>query len=267
MDTPLRLLVMTLMLALAVGEAGAAGTSLYVSPTGRDDWSGKLASPNRAKTDGPFATLSRARDAIRDLKTKGGLPKGGATVLVADGTYPQAQSLQFVAGDSGTADSPVVYRAGGKARPRLTGGRSLPAEAFAPLADQAVLARLTPEARAHVLAADLKALGVTDLGQFPARYRGAPAVPELFCNDVRMTLARWPNQGWTTIAQIIESGSIPRTGDTGATGGVFEYTGDAPGRWRIEDGVWLQGYWCFDWFDETIRVKALDRQTKQITLA
>jgi hypothetical protein len=264
MATPLRLLLMTLMLTIVAAEAGA---SLYVSPQGKDDWSGKLEKPNRAKSDGPFATLARARDASRELKTKGELPQGGMTVFVADGVYRQTQPLQLTADDAGTADRPITYRALGKARPRLTGGCTIPAEAFVPLQDEAILTRLLPEARPHVVAADLKALGLTDLGQFPPRYRGAPAVPELFCNDVRMTLARWPNQGWTTVAKIIESGSIPRTGDQGAKGGIFEYTGDAPGRWRIEDGVWLQGYWCFDWFDETIQVKSLDPQTKQIELA
>src|SRR5271166_5225474 len=41
------------------------GKVLYVSPEGNDAWSGKRAEPNPARTDGPFATLVRARDAIR----------------------------------------------------------------------------------------------------------------------------------------------------------------------------------------------------------
>ncbi|MBU0610157.1 MAG: right-handed parallel beta-helix repeat-containing protein, partial [Armatimonadetes bacterium] len=267
METPLRMILAVLTLALATGVAAAAGTSLYVSPQGRDDWSGKLQKPNRAQTDGPLATLARARDAVRELKAKGDLPQGGVTVFVADGVYQQSAALQLTAEDSGTAACPITYRAQGKARPRLTGGCPIPTEAFAPLRDEAILSRLAPEARSRVQCADLKALGVTDLGQFPPRYRGAPAVPELFCNDERMTLARWPNEGWTTIAKIIDTGSIPRTGDKGAKGGIFEYSGDAPSRWRIADGVWLQGYWCFDWFDETIQIKSLDPQTKQIELA
>ena len=35
--------------------------------------------------------------------------------------------------------------------------------------------------------------GVKDLGRYPDSFRGAPAVPELFFNDQRMTPARWPN--------------------------------------------------------------------------
>ena len=40
-----------------------------------------------------------------------------------------------------------------------------------------------------------------------------------------------------------------------AAPGVFEYAGDRPARWKAAEGVWLQGYWCYDWYDETIRVE------------
>ena len=42
-----------------------AGLKLYVSTVGNNSWSGKLIQPNLEKTDGPFATLEGARDAIR----------------------------------------------------------------------------------------------------------------------------------------------------------------------------------------------------------
>jgi hypothetical protein len=38
----------------------------FVSPQGNDMWSGKLADPG--ESDGPFATLPRARDAIRERR-------------------------------------------------------------------------------------------------------------------------------------------------------------------------------------------------------
>src|SRR5438046_521816 len=37
-------------------------------------------------------------------------------------------------------------------------------------------------------------------------------------------------------------------------------------RWPAA-GVWLSGYWCYDWFDETIRIKSIDAAKRQITLA
>ena len=37
--------------------------AFFISKDGRDSWSGRLAAPNAEKTDGPFATIVRARDA------------------------------------------------------------------------------------------------------------------------------------------------------------------------------------------------------------
>ena len=42
----------------------------YVSTAGNDHWSGTLPEPNSDKTDGPFATLDRARQAVLALKSK-----------------------------------------------------------------------------------------------------------------------------------------------------------------------------------------------------
>ena len=40
----------------------------YVSTSGNDTWSGKLAEPNASKTDGPFATVNRAKQAVKFFK-------------------------------------------------------------------------------------------------------------------------------------------------------------------------------------------------------
>ena len=43
----------------------AAAAELYLTTNGKDAWSGALPDPNNTKTDGPFATLAGARDAVR----------------------------------------------------------------------------------------------------------------------------------------------------------------------------------------------------------
>ena len=47
----------------------------YVATNGNDSWSGTLAEPNANKTNGPFATLKRAQQAVRELKAKVYFPK------------------------------------------------------------------------------------------------------------------------------------------------------------------------------------------------
>ena len=228
--------------------------TLCVAPDGSD------AAPGTAAR--PLASLTGARDAVRRMS--GDRP---VTVVVANGTYEFTETFSLTQEDSGTPDAPVTYRAEDDRQVRLVGGRQLPADAFTPVTNEAVLDRLDPAARDDVLQLDLASIGVRDLPSPPIRYRGAPDVPELFFNDQRMTLARWPNEGWTTIGNIIESGSRPRDGDMSNRPGIFEYTGDQPGRWNVEAGVWLQGYWCYDWYEETIKVGAIDGGTRQITLA
>ena len=48
--------------------------------------------------------------------------------------------------------------------------------------------------------------------------------------------------------------------------GVFTYSGDHQARWADVAELWIEGYWCFDWASETIRVKSLDPSTRQITM-
>ena len=50
-----------------------AETAFYVALTGDDHWSGKLTDPNPDRTDGPFASVARARDVVRALteRTRG----------------------------------------------------------------------------------------------------------------------------------------------------------------------------------------------------
>ena len=97
---------------------------LYVATDGDDGWSGKLAAPNLGETDGPFATLARARDAIRELIAEGGLDSP-VTVLVRGGKYYLDKTLVFGAQDSGNRDHPISYSAYAGETPVLSGGAKL----------------------------------------------------------------------------------------------------------------------------------------------
>ena len=96
--------------AEAVGEKQIAA-DYYVATDGREAWSGTLAAPNPEQTDGPFATLERARDEIRKRQAAGGLPATGITVAVRGGVYARTQTFELGAQDSGREAAPVVYRA------------------------------------------------------------------------------------------------------------------------------------------------------------
>ena len=108
-------------------DAGSPQADWFVAVDGSDAWSGTLAKPNAAKSDGPFATISRARDAVRALKAKGPLKKP-VTVMVRDGTYYLSKTLVFGPEDSGTKDCPVSYVAYPGEAPVVSGGRLIAAD-------------------------------------------------------------------------------------------------------------------------------------------
>ncbi|AFZ35556.1 hypothetical protein Sta7437_2004 [Stanieria cyanosphaera PCC 7437] len=98
----------------------------YVATNGSDRWSGKRKRSNYAKQDGPFATLKRARDAIRELKhQQGGTLQQPVTVLLRGGTYFLSEPLILTPEDSGTADYPITYRAYPNEKPIISGGQPI----------------------------------------------------------------------------------------------------------------------------------------------
>ncbi len=99
-----------------------AKPDFVVSPGGDDHWSGRLARPNRARSDGPFATLPRAQQAVRELKASQPKRAKPIVVLLRGGTYFLDETLVFKPEDSGTAKAPVIYAASPKEQPLISGG-------------------------------------------------------------------------------------------------------------------------------------------------
>ncbi|MBM3335322.1 right-handed parallel beta-helix repeat-containing protein [Candidatus Sumerlaeota bacterium] len=105
----------------ASGEKPTA--DFFVATNGKDSWSGRLPAPNAARNDGPFASIARARDAIRDLKKRQGGLKGDVTALIRGGIYRLDEPIAFNAEDSGTEQYSITYAAYPGEKPTLSGGR------------------------------------------------------------------------------------------------------------------------------------------------
>ncbi len=218
----------------------------------------------------PFASLVEARDALRAYRAAhGGPPPFGVTVWMEAGDYRLADTVTFTAEDSGTADAHVTIRAEEGATARLLGG--VPVTDFRPVTDPAVLARLEPQARAHVRVADLRAAGVADCGHFSRRgfsCKITPAHLELFYGGRPMTVAQWPKAGeFTRIAGVVDARASEWSEHVGDLAGGFHYAGDRPRRWAPNDNLWIHGYWCYDWANSYERVTRLDVETRTIETA
>ena len=89
----------------------------FVSPNGSDK--------NPGTSEQPFSSLTRARDAIRELKRLRGLPEGGVTVWIGEGTYYLSEPVVFGPEDSGTANKPIVYASLPNQKPTISGGMKI----------------------------------------------------------------------------------------------------------------------------------------------
>ncbi|MBY5350895.1 right-handed parallel beta-helix repeat-containing protein [Rhizobium leguminosarum] len=179
-----------------LNSSAGARTIFYVSPDGKDTWSGLLPTANQQGGDGPFGSIERARDAARE--------KGGTnTIALGKGDYYLTQPIVFDARDRG-----LILTARCNEAPILHGG--LRVRNWAQQADGRWTAplKLPPDE-------GVGGLFVNGKRQTPARYPNAPADGD-------------PRKGWLFAAKCepaidaregntrfcFHAGDLPAMGDT-----------------------------------------------------
>ena len=107
------------MLALAsilpLTDAQSAGTQFFVAPGGSDE--------NPGTQERPFATVAKARDAVRHLIAAG--LTSDVEVLIREGTYRLEEPLAFGPADSGTDEHAITYAAVPGEKVVVSGGRAI----------------------------------------------------------------------------------------------------------------------------------------------
>jgi hypothetical protein len=149
---------------------------LFIATNGNDNWSGRLAAPNRDKTDGPLATLNGARLRLRELQGLGGkskspetaAPSEPLTVWVRGGRYELRAPVVFEPADS----YPVTFAAYRREKPVFDGGTRIGG-----------WKATTVNGRAAWVA------------ELPAVAAGTWAFRELYVNGRRAVRPRWPASG------------------------------------------------------------------------
>lgn len=227
-----------MVILLTIGESAfAASVKLYVAKNGKDSWSGLLSCPNADGSDGPFATLERAKRKILKLKGTGDF-KEGATVFVRQGYYQLEKTFVLNSVDSGTRESPIVYRPYENEKVILSGGK---------------LIRDFKQLQGSIIQYDLKNL--------PLKKGG---IKQLFCDGERQIIARWPNKKigdihggqWTYIAGIVSEGEKDR----------FEYQGNRPAHWKHPKDCQLSIYPSHNWYHTVCNFESFDIGKKIVKL-
>lgn len=110
-----KLFTTALLISLTVSNVFAV--IIYVSPKGNDH--------NPGTINSPLATIAAARDKVRSIPQaqRNAEP---VYVMIEQGDYFLNELLVFSPEDSGTETAPVIYRAKGKIKPVINGGKVLP---------------------------------------------------------------------------------------------------------------------------------------------
>ncbi|HEV3236523.1 MAG TPA: right-handed parallel beta-helix repeat-containing protein [Gemmataceae bacterium] len=206
----------------------------FVSPKGKDNWSGKRA--DLGENDGPFATVTRARDAVRALlKTqKEARP---VRVVLRGGTYYLDSPLEFRPEDSGTEKAPVVYTAAAGEKVVLSGGRRLDGGRWGEVNGRRAWVMDIPEVK-------------KDKWNFR----------ELFVNDDRCSRTRLPKKGEYQIE------SLPGyTGDflRSPTKQFIYAPGHIVPTWRNLQDVEIVG--ITRWLDNRLPIESVSGKTRTVT--
>ena len=207
---------------------------------GRDTWSGTLARPNAAGTDGPFATLNQARKALSQVKLKsGGKLPCPMWVYLHEGKYPLKEPFVLGPEDSGTPDCPIVYSASPGEKPILSGGRRI--TDWKPYQGRILRASVPP----------------SQAGKWTFR--------QLFYNGTNQIRARTPNfvpqdplkGGWATMEGPAQPGSQT----------AFRYKpGTFSRHWAKPHQAEVNVFIGLDWANNIIPIKEIDEQKRVITL-
>ena len=235
----LLLVVFSMMPAMTRAAQNAADPiNLYVSSDGSDQFTGALARNNANRTDGPLATLARARDLVRLMRrNNGGQLARPVHVVLRGGTYWLEQPLELTPEDSGTAECPVTYMAYEHERPVVSAGRPVRQWGRATLNGHQVWAAKVPR---------LKDADDT--------------FEELWVDGHRRHMARLPHKGF------FQAGDVPGlTNKTPLQDGQnsFHYKGDDLKGWpdAADATVVLMSLWA----DSHLPVELIDEKDRLIT--
>ncbi len=143
--------------------------SLHIAPNGNDAWSGTRPAPNRARTDGPLASIQRALQIVAERKPN------STTLYLRGGTYFLGEPITLTLEHSNITFQP--YRT---EKPILSGGVALTGWQETSLDGKRVWAVSVPRSVQGVFR-------------------------QLFVNGKRAVRARSPKQGYLKVAELPDS--------------------------------------------------------------
>ncbi len=212
----------------------------YIAQSGNDQFDGLSMGKTQLGTNGPFLTLGRAQQAIRDLKKNGQLDQP-VTIHIQTGNYVLQKPLEFDLRDSGFEGRQITWKAEGGAVV-ISGGIALQncaKDQDNPLIWSCATSSLPLDKIKY---------------KNNSRKQGSAPGFELFINQKPLHLSRWPNTDWGHIKTPLAEKT---TFDT------FEQLPQLSVLSEAQVHIFAGN----DWFDEYTPVSSIDSNLNQISLA
>lgn len=134
------------------------------------------------------------------MKSNNTLPPSGARVYVYPGRYQHISTFDLTAADNGTSTGTIAYISIVPGAAVLDGSRTI--NRWQSPTQKPSLDRVDPSIRNLIKTADLRANYVTEAGNLShsaGNFEMPQTAAELFFNDERMTLAKYPNEGYLKV--------------------------------------------------------------------
>jgi hypothetical protein len=212
---------------------------IFVSPAGNDT--------NTGARDTPFQTLNRACETAATTKTNDSI-----IITLSGGIYKLDKPLSLTSKNSGSINAPFVIRGMAGNGVVLCGGVELKTALSQPCNKQDIAAGIDRQYISKIRKWKFEDIGISDTGFWSMANMYKSIIPQLFYNDKRMVLARWPNDSFARIDSVLVTAPIiSRNRVIGDSVGRFICrTIPQIQKWAKEiDHAFLHGYWFWDWYD------------------
>jgi len=207
----------------------------------------------------PFNTIEQALVLASSLKSN------SVNIWLREGRYFLSDSIKLSELDTRLAEYPLVISAFENEQVIVTGAKLL--TDWNRLTDKEILAnkenvanKLSADTQEHVYVTNLRDYKITKYGTFKA------GGVELYYDDKKMQLARYPNSDLLTVNRLVEPDTKIVRSHKGSTTGQFYFEDNRITRWVNEPDIWLDGFWFWDWKDEIQAVETIDIKNKILSL-
>ena len=228
---------------------------VYVSPSGNDINDGTIAMPVR--------TLAAARKKARQKRKEGA--DGQINIVLRGGEYYLDNS--FILNEF---DSDTVYSSYLGEKAVIKGSVVLENSRFREITDNEVLSHFPNEEKAkkvkmyNLNADNIIAKNMNYRGNYnPAWIINTGNPQELIVNGEKQQVARWPNNGFADIGEVIDEGIY--ADKENSRGFTFKVDYDGVKNWDKSQSAMIYGLFANGWADQTVSIASVDAMKKELT--